>query len=65
MIQRTTAYRAGCRSRVATQSTDAAFPMAFLALAFGVIAGVAVAGIVAPAMMRMVIPAVLRIISGS
>jgi hypothetical protein len=64
MIQRTVTFRARTSARAASQSTDAAFPMAFLALAFGLIAGISMASFVVPAVMR-VIPVVVRMVAGS
>lgn len=51
-------------TQVAAQPLDAAFPLACAALAFGVMAGVAVAGIVVPVATQTVIPAVMRILAG-
>lgn len=65
MIQPTVTQRSRYAVRAATQSPDAAFPLTFLALAFGVIAGVGIAGIVIPAVMQVVVPAIVRIVTGA
>ena len=64
MIQPTVIERNRYAVRVATPSADAAFPLTFLALAFGVIAGIGIAGVLIPAAVRVVIPAVVRIVIG-
>jgi hypothetical protein len=61
MIQRTRTYRA----QAAVQSVDFAFPLTCLALAFGLIAGVAIAGIIGPAIVQTVVPAVVRAVTGA
>jgi hypothetical protein len=62
MVQRTGTYR---RAQAAVQSADSAFPLACLALAFGVVAGVAIAGIILPAIVQTVVPAVVRAVAGA
>jgi hypothetical protein len=61
MIQRTGTYRA----QAAVQSADSAFPFTFFVLAFGVIAGAAIAGIVVPIVVQTVVPAVVRAVIGA
>jgi len=56
--------RVAVHPRVTTHPGSAAYPFAFLALAFGVIAGVGVAGVVIPAVVQVVVPAVMRIVHG-
>ncbi len=63
MIQRTSRYARPAAHAV--QPVGSAFPLACAALAFGVMAGVAVAGIVVPAVIQTVVPAVVRIITGA
>lgn len=46
-------------------SSEFAFPLLFVATAFGFIAGVAIAGIVVPAVVQIVVPAVLRAVTGA
>ncbi len=65
MIQPTIAGRSRYAARVATRSAVPAFPLTFLALAFGVIAGVGIAGVVIPALMQVVVPAIVRIVAGA
>jgi hypothetical protein len=65
MIQRTVTQRSRYVVRTVSQSPDSAFPLTFLALAFGVIAGVGIAGIVIPAVMQVVVPAIVRIVTGA
>ena len=64
MIQRTVSYYPKPAARVVAQSSDAALPLTFLALAFGVIAGVGIAGVVIPVIVEIVIPAVVRALAG-
>jgi hypothetical protein len=61
MTQRTRMYR----TQTAAQSADSAFSLTCLAVAFGVIAGVAIAGIVVPIVVQTVVPAVVRAIAGA
>ena len=65
MIQPTVIQRRRYATRVVSQSSDMAFPLTFLAMAFGVIAGVGIAGIVIPTVMQVVVPAVVRIVTGA
>lgn len=65
MIQRTSRYAARPTTEVAAQPVDAAFPLACAALAFGVMAGVALAGIVIPIVTQTVVSAVARIVTGT
>jgi hypothetical protein len=65
MIQPTVTGRNRYAARVVTQSAVPAFPLTFLALAFGVIAGVGIAGVVIPAVMQVVVPAIVRIVAGA
>ena len=65
MIQPTAIERSRYATRVAAQSVVPAFPLTFVALAFGVIAGVGIAGIVIPAVLQVVVPAIVRIVSGA
>jgi hypothetical protein len=66
MIQSAAGYRTKSAVPMAVQpSADVAFPLACLALAFGVIAGVAIAGIVVPVVVQTVVPAVMRAIAGA
>ena len=65
MIQPTVTGRSRYAARVATQSTVPAFPLTFLALAFGVIAGIGIAGVVIPAVMQVVVPAIVRLVAGA
>jgi hypothetical protein len=65
MIQPTVTQRSRYAVRAATRSHDAAFPLTFLALAFGVVAGVGIAGIVIPVVMQVVVPAIVRIVTGA
>jgi hypothetical protein len=65
MIHPTVIQRSRYDARVATQSADVAFPLTFLALAFGVIAGVGIAGVVIPAVLQVMIPAIVRIVTGA
>ena len=41
------------------------FPLACVATVFGLLAGVAIAGIVVPAVVQTVVPAVLRLVTGA
>ena len=65
MIQPTVTQRSRYAARAGTPLPDSAFPLTFLALAFGVLAGVGIAGIVVPAVMQVVVPAIVRIVSGA
>jgi hypothetical protein len=65
MIHPTVIQRNRYDARVATQSAVPAFPLTFLALAFGVIAGIGIAGVVIPALMQVVVPAIVRIVAGA
>jgi hypothetical protein len=65
MIQPTVTRRSRYAARVATQSAVPAFPLTFLALALGVIAGVGIAGVVIPAVMQVVVPVIVRIVAGA
>lgn len=56
--------RVATHPRAAMYPRHAAYPFAFLALAFGVIAGVGVAGVVIPAVVQLVVPAVMRVVHG-
>jgi len=64
MIQRTVIHRAGDWTRPAAraeaQSSDNALPLTFLALAFGLAAGMALTGVVIP----VVVHAVARAVAG-
>ena len=65
MIQPTVTRRSRYAARAASQSADVAFPLTFLAMAFGVIAGIGITGIVIPTVMQVVVPAVVRIVTGA
>ena len=65
MIQQTSSYRTRFAAGAVAQPSNAAFPFTCLAVAFGVIAGVAVAGILIPVMVQTVIPAVVRAMTGA
>ena len=54
MIQRTIIHRTRRAAWVEVQRSESAFPLTFLALAFGLIAGVALAGVVIPAVVQTV-----------
>jgi len=61
MKLRTLSYPA----RSLSPSTEFAFPLLFVATVFGFIAGVAIAGIVVPAVVQIVVPAVVRAVTGA
>jgi len=65
MIQPAVIQRSRYAAQVATHSANAAFPLTFLALAFGMIAGIAMAGVVIPAVMQVVVPAIERLVTGA
>ena len=65
MIQPTVRERSRFATRVATQQAVPAYPLTFLALAFGIIAGVGIAGVLIPAVLQVVVPAVVRIVTGA
>jgi len=50
--------------RLEAQTPENAFPITFLALAFGLIAGISIACVVAPTVARIVVPIVSRIVIG-
>jgi len=61
MILRTMRYPVGPPS----PSTALVFPLACVAAVFGLLAGVAIAGIVVPAVVQAVVPAVVRLVTGA
>jgi hypothetical protein len=61
MILRTMRYTAGPPSPPAS----IVFPLACLATLFGLLAGVAITGIVVPAVVQAVVPAVVRLVTGA
>lgn len=65
MMQRTVNYRARSTARVEPSCSESAFPLTFLALAFGMVAGVALAGIVIPVVVHSVLGVVLRAVTGA
>jgi hypothetical protein len=44
---------------------EVVFPLACVVTLFGFIAGVAIAGIVIPAVVQIVVPAVVRVVTGA
>ncbi|HZD48614.1 MAG TPA: hypothetical protein VE178_07695 [Silvibacterium sp.] len=52
-------------ARTAPQSGDNAFPLTCLPVAFGVIAGIALAGTVVPVVVQTVVSAVMRTLTGA
>jgi hypothetical protein len=58
MNQRTVIQRARSAVRAGVQCSENAFPLTFLALAFGLVAGIAAAGIVIPEVVQIVARAV-------
>jgi hypothetical protein len=65
MIERTVIYRTKAAARVEVPHSEKAFPIAFLALAFGLISGVTLAGVVIPAVVHTVVPIVVRVVTGA
>ena len=70
MVQRTVIHRATMPRlrptvRAVVHCPENAFPLTFLALAFGLLAGVALAGVVIPAVVQTVVPIVVRIATGA
>ena len=65
MIQPIVRERSRYATRVATQQAVPAYPLTFMALAFGIIAGVSIAGVVLPAVLQVVVPAIVRIVTGA
>jgi hypothetical protein len=65
MIQRTIIYRTRPAGRAEMQRSEHAFPLTFLALAFGLIAGIALAGIVIPVVVQTVVPTLVRAVTGA
>jgi len=69
VLQRTVIHRAVYRERPALRAVvhtpESAFPLTFLALAFGLLAGVALAGVVVPVVVQAVAPIVIRIVTGA
>ena len=63
MIQSTVHGR--CVAKAVTQSPDAVLPLIFLALAFGIIAGAGMARVVFPAVMQVVVPAIVGIVTSA
>ena len=61
VIRRATIHRARPAARAVEHCPENAFPLTFLALAFGLVSGVALVGIVLPA----VVHTVVRIVTGS
>jgi len=45
--------------------TALVFPLACIATAFGLITGVAIAGVVVPAVVQIVVPAVVHVVTGT
>jgi hypothetical protein len=65
MIQRTVIHRARPAARIEAQASEKAFPLTFLAIAFGLLSGVVLAGVVVPAVIHTVVPAVIRAVTGA
>jgi hypothetical protein len=66
MIQRTVIdNRTMPAARSVPHTPGNAYPLTFLALAFGLVAGVALTGIVIPVVVHTVVPAVVRIVTGA
>jgi len=61
MILRTMRYPVDPPAR----PTALVFPLACVATVFGLLAGVAIAGIVVPAVVQTVVPAVVRLVTGA
>lgn len=64
MIQPTVTQRSRYAARAVTRLPDVAFPLTFLAAAFGIVAGVGLAGVVIPAVMQVVVPVIVRVLAG-
>ena len=65
MMQRTVNYRARSTARVEPSCSESAYPITFLALAFGIVAGVGLAGVVIPVVIHNVLGVVLRAVTGA
>lgn len=52
-------------ARALSPSMEVVFPLACVVTLFGFIAGVAIAGIVIPAVVQIVVPAVVRVVTGA
>lgn len=65
MIQRTVTYRTIPAARAVPHTPGNAYPLTFLALAFGVVAGVGFAAIVIPVVVHTVVGVVLRAVTGA
>ena len=61
MMQRTMSYPARSHS----SSMELVFPLACIVTVFGFIAGVALAGVVVPAVVQIAVPAVVRVVTGA
>ena len=65
MVQRTIIHRAGPAVRAEMLRFESAFPLTFFALALGFASGVALAGVVVPAVVQNVMSTVVRIVTGA
>ena len=65
MIQRTVIHQKQPAARVAVRGRENGYPLTFLALAFGLLSGVALAGVVVPAVIHSIVPAIIRAVIGA
>ena len=65
MGQRTIMHRTRPAPRAEVQCSENAFKLTFLALGFGLVAGVGIAGVIIPVVVHTVVPAVIRILAGA
>ncbi len=65
MVERTVIHRTRPAARAEVQSSENAFQLTFLALAFGLVAGVGLAGVIIPVVVHTVVPTVVRILTGA